>query len=186
MTADELVAKLKNQDEKARTDAWFRAGEVGAPAIKPLSMVMVESDLEVSRAAKRALWQIARHAGRSDAADQKQAVLAELIGLLNDDQPGVVRREVLWMFSEIGGDESVDPVARLLTSAELREDARMTLQRIPGDKSLAALKAGLAAAPDDFKPNIAQSLRQRGEEVPGIPCAKLVPSRKTNVKPAGG
>jgi hypothetical protein len=60
------------------------------------------------------------------------------------------------------------------------------LQRIPGDKSLAALKAGLAAAPDDFKPNIAQSLRQRGEEVPGIPCAKLVPSRKTNVKPAGG
>jgi len=71
----------------------------------------------------------------------------------------------------------------LLSNSELREDARMVLQRIPGRRSLAALRAGLKAAPKDFKINIAQSLRQRGVRVRGLPCVKLVPTKKTNVKP---
>jgi hypothetical protein len=46
-----------------------------------------------------------------------------------------------------------------------------------------ALRAGLKAAPEDFKLNIVQSLRQRGAKVSGYPCVKLVPTKKTNVKP---
>jgi hypothetical protein len=59
------------------------------------------------------------------------------------------------------------------------------LQRIPGDKSLAALQAGLAAAPPDFKSAIADALRARGVAVPGVPSQKLVPAKSTNVKPVG-
>jgi hypothetical protein len=92
------------------------------------------------------------------------------------------RRELLWMLSEIGGDESVEPIAALLADTELRDDARMALQRIPGDKSLAALEGGLAAAPNDFKINIAQSLRSRGVTVPGHSCQKMVPTKQTSVK----
>ena len=82
-------------------------------------------------------------------------MVGELGGLLADGQSLPVRRDALWMLSEICGDESVGAVAALLNNGELREDARMVLERVPGAKSLAALKAGFASAPTDFKPNIA-------------------------------
>jgi hypothetical protein len=72
----------------------------------------------------------------------------------------------------------------VLKDAELREDARMALDRIPGQASLAALQQALEQTTDDFKHNLAQSLRHRGVEVSGIPCQKLVPTRETSVKPA--
>ena len=180
---DELIAKIRDKSEKVRGDALLRAGEAGAPAVKPLAKAMDDEDVEVTRAAKRALWKIVRHAGRPRARDEKRAVAAELIGLLGDGQPTSVRREVLWMLSEIGRSRSVEAIAALLSNKQLREDARMVLQRIPGRRSLAALRAGLKAAPKDFKLNIAQSLRQRGVRVRGLACVKLVPTKKTNVKP---
>lgn len=151
--------------------------------VKSLAKVMADENFEVARAAKRGLWKIVRHAGRPGAGDEKSAVIAELVVLLGDDQPASVRREVLWMLSEIARTKSIKPIAALLSNKELREDARMVLQRIPGRRSLAALRAGLKAAPKDFKINIAQSLRQRGVRVRGLPCVKLVPTKKTNVKP---
>ena len=87
------------------------------------------------------------------------------------------------MLSEIADDEAVGPVAAMLLDQTLREDARATLQRIPGDKSLAALKAALANAPEDYKPAIAVSLRARGEKVAGYPSQKLAPTKSTAVKP---
>ena len=113
----------------------------------------------------------------------KRMVSGRLVELLSDEQPVPVRREVLWMLSEIGDRNAVKPIAALLSDRDLREDARMVLQRIPNKAALAALRAGLEAAPDDFKLNIAQSLRQRGVKVDGLDCVKLIPTKKTNVKP---
>jgi HEAT repeat protein len=180
---DELIVKLKGKDDKERAEALLSAAGVGAPAVKSLAKLIADKDIEVSRAGKRALWKIVRHAGRPRARDERNAVANELISLLGDDQPASVRREVLWMLSEICGRTSVKPIAKLLSDKELREDARMVLERIPGRQSLAALKKGLKAAPEDFKLNIAQSLRKRGEKVRGHACVKLVPTKKTNVKP---
>jgi HEAT repeat protein len=182
---DKLISGIRDTDEKVRTEAWLGAGRVGAPAAKPLAKVMTHNDLEVARAAKRGLWKLVRHAGRPKAGAERKAVEAELLGLLGDDQPVSVRREVLWMLSEIGSGRSVDAIAALLSNSQLREDARMTLQRIPNKKALAALKKAPDTAPDDFKLNIAQSLRQRGVKVEGLPCVKLVPTKKTSVKPLG-
>jgi len=180
---DELLAGIKSASDNERTEAWQSAGEVGAPAVKPLANVMTDDDLEVARAAKRALWKIVRYTGRPKANKERRAVETELTGLLGDDQPVAVRREVLWMLSEIGARNSTKPIARLLRNEELREDARMALERIPGKRAVMTLKAGFEKAPEDFKPNIAQSLRNRGEEVAGYPCQKLVPTKKTDVKP---
>lgn len=185
MTTDELLARIKSDDEKVRTAAWLEAGKVGADAMVPLAAVTADKDLEVARAAQRAMWQIVRYAGRPGAAGEKKAVVEKLLALLGDGQPASLRRDVLWMLSEIGDDQVVAPVAALLGNQELREDARMALQRIPGEKSLEALKAALAAVPGDFKINIASSLRARGVEVPGLPCQKLVPTKKTSVTPVG-
>jgi len=179
-----LIAKIKDKDDKVRSDAWLGAGEIGAPAVAPLAQVMADGELEVARAAKNALWKIVHTAGRPEAPErQKQGVVRRLIELLAPAQANAVRREVLWMLSEIAGDEAVEPIAALISDKELREDARMVLDRIPGDASLAALKAALDKVPEEFKINIAQSLRHRGVEVPGIPCQKLVPTKKTYVVP---
>ncbi|HUW18232.1 MAG TPA: HEAT repeat domain-containing protein [Sedimentisphaerales bacterium] len=182
-TVDKLIAGIKDKDEQVRTDAWLGAGQVGAPAVKPLAKVMTDNDLEVARAAKRGLWKLVRHSGRPEAGAERKAVEAELVGLLGDGQPVSVRREVLWMLSEVGSGRSVDAIAALLSNNQLREDARMTLQRIPNKKALAALNQALDTAPDDFKLNIAQSLRQRGVKVKGLACVKLVPTKKTSVEP---
>jgi HEAT repeat protein len=178
-----LMAGIRDDDANVRTEAWQSAGKVGAPAVKPLARVMTDKDLEVARAAKRGLWKIVRHVGRPKSGNKKRAVIGRLVELLGDDQPIPVRREVLWMLSEIGDRNSIEPIAALLSNKDLREDARMALQRIPGRGSLAALWAALKAAPDDFKQNIAQSLRQRGAKVRGLECIKLIPTKKTNVKP---
>jgi len=180
---DKLIAGIRDDDDKVRAEAWLGAGKVGAAAVKPLAKVMTDKEFEVARAAKRGLWKIVRYAGRPGAGNEKRAVVGELINLLGDEQPVPVRREVLWMLSEIGDRKSIKPIAALLSNRELREDTRMVLQRIPSKSALAALKDGLKAAPEDFKLNIAQSLRQRGVKVSGLPCVKLVPSKKTNVRP---
>ncbi|MHC1768012.1 MAG: hypothetical protein AB9869_27710 [Verrucomicrobiia bacterium] len=59
---DDLIAKIKDKDDKVRGPAWQTAGPAGAPAVKPLAAVMSDPDFEIARAAKRALWQIVRYA----------------------------------------------------------------------------------------------------------------------------
>ena len=179
----ELLAGIKDANDKVRTQAWLNAGQAGAPAVKPLAEVMSNDDLEVARAAKQALWKIVRHAGRPRAVKEKRAVEAELVDLLGDNPPVSVRREVIWMLSEIGAGNSIKSIARLITNKELREDARMALERIPSKRALQALKSRFKNAPEDFKPNMAQSLRKRGVDVEGYPCQKLVPKKKANLKP---
>ncbi len=180
-TVDELIKRIKGKEE----GVWVGAGPLGAAAIKPLAAVMTDKDYEVARSARRAMWKIVRHAGRPGATDEKTAVSGALVPLCSGDHPPAVLREVMWMLSEVGCCACVGPVAGLLKNETLREDARMVLQRLPGEKSLAALKKALASASDDFKPSIAQSLRARGVDVSGIACRKMKPVKQTKVKPMG-
>jgi hypothetical protein len=144
--AAELIGKIKDSRAEARTKAWIGAGPAFATAVNALAEVMTDKDMEVARAAKRALWQIVHYTGRPGADKERQAVADKLAGLLGDGQPVAVRREVLWMLSEIGRKKAVEPIAALLTNKELREDARMVLERIPDKSSVAALRAGFAKA----------------------------------------
>ncbi len=145
--------------------------------VAALAAKLADSDIGVARAARRELWKIVRHVGRPGAQTDKLAVVKELEMLLNAGQPAAVYREVLWMLSEIGTSDSVKAIAPLLSNKTAREDARMALERIPGEESMAALKSALDTAPDDFKVNLAQSLRTRGAQIPGHPCEKLKPTK---------
>ena len=183
-SVDELIAAIKSKDDKVRGPAWQNAAPCGAPAVKPLAQVMTDPDFETARSAKRALWVIVRHAGRPGATKEAKAVTTELVPLLSGAPP-VVQREALWMLSEIAADEAVAPMATLLSNAELREDARCALTRMPGSKATAALSKAFKSAPENFKPALADSLRARGEKVAGYPTQKLVPTKQTAVKAAG-
>jgi HEAT repeat protein len=130
--------------------------------------------MEAGRAAKRAVWQIVRHAEHEGPEPLRQAVVQELLTLLDERQSVGIRREAVWMLAEIAGDDAVEPIAVLLSHPELREESRQALERTPGMKSLAALQVAMATAPEDFQVRIAQSLRARGIEVPGVPGADLV------------
>jgi hypothetical protein len=189
LTLDELIAKIKDKDDKVRAEVCLRAGKVGAAAVKPLAAVLTagDVDLEVARAAKRALWGIVRYVGRPGDDKERNAVLSELLALLAEAWPDALRREILWMLSEIGADACVPKIAALLANAELQEDARCALQQIPGEASLAALKEALGKAADDFKPALAQSLRARNVDVDPKKFAvqKLVPVKQTGVLPGG-
>ena len=179
-SVDDLIAKIKSADDKVRGPAWQGVAPYGAPAIKPLAGLMTDANFEVARSAKRAIYVIIRHAGRPDAPSEAQAVGKELIPLLKSEAVPV-RREALWMLSEIGGADAVAPMAVLLSDPEVREDARCALTRIPGSEATAALKTAFASAPEDFKYAVAESLRKRGEKVDGYPSRKLVPTKQTTV-----
>jgi HEAT repeat protein len=179
MNLEELVKDIQSNDPQTRTTAWQQAGSIGAPAVKPLVKLYMDKDMEVRRAAKRGLEKIVRTVGTPGAERAKSAVIKALLGLLGDSQPVALRRDILWLLSEIAGAESIESIAALLRHDALREDARMVLERIPGDRSLAALRHALGRVPEDFRLNIAQSLRARGESVSlkKYPCQKLVPTK---------
>jgi HEAT repeat protein len=171
-----LIDNIKNPDDAVRGPAWQSAPRFGAPAVKPLFKLLADPDFEAARAAKRALWKIVRHAGRPGAGPEREAVAAELV-LVLQNPAAAVRREALWMLSELGREDAVAPVAALLADQDVHDDARAALERIPGERSLAALKKGLTTAPEEYRPAIAQSLRARGVPVSGYPSQKLVPKK---------
>ena len=175
-----LIADLQSSDDAIRGATWQGAATLGAPAVKPLTSVMNHPQFEVARSAKRALWTIVRHAARPKAGQERKAVQSELLALLQT-APASVRRELLWMLSEIGDPAVIAPLAALLTEADLREDARCALERIPGAKATRALEQALHTVPENFRPAIANSLRVRGRKVASYPSQKLTPTKPTTV-----
>jgi HEAT repeat protein len=175
-SASELVAGLRSKDDNIRGDAWQQAGPAGASAVGPVAALLTDPDFELARSARRALWNIVHYAGRPDAAKEAKAVETALLPLVGH-QESAVRREVAWMLSEIGGNDSVEPLAKLLADREVRDDARCALERLPGNKSIKALRDALKTAPDEFRYALAESLRKRGEKVQGYPSRKLAPTK---------
>lgn len=179
-TVDKLVAGLQSTDDAVRGAAWQGAATLGAPAVKSLSGLMNHPNFEIARAAKRALWKIVRHSGRPNAGQERKPMQTELLALL-ETAPVPVRREAVRMLSEIGDKAVIEPLAAWLTNAELREDARCALERIPLVKATRALQKAFATVPDEFRPAVANSLRARGCKVAGYPSQKLTPTKQTSV-----
>ena len=188
LTLDKLLAAVKSDDVDTRANAVLAAGPIGAKALKPLAKIVATGDLEVGRAAKRAIWKIVRYVGAPGMADAKQGVVSELVDLIGPGQPAAVRREAFWMLSEIGSNETLDAIREMpgiLDDKEMREHARCCIERIPTDAAVELLQAGLDTVPEDFKLAIAQSLRARGVKLSQdtYPCQKLLPTKQTKVQP---
>lgn len=101
---DSLLTQLQSSEANLRTEAWRAAGEAGAEAVPGLAHLMGHADQEVARAAKRALWQLTRHAGRPGATELRAALQAALLTLLAEDSTEALQREVLWMLSEVADE----------------------------------------------------------------------------------
>ena len=179
----EIIRLIKSPDENVAGATWQSCYAHGAPLVQPLAGLLTDSNFEVARNAKRALYKIVRYAGRPGAEKEAAAAEKELIECLRHPS-AVVRRQALWLLSEIAGDSAVKPMATLLSDPEVREDARCALLRIPGQEPLRALRAGLKDAPEDFRFALADALRSRGETIDGYPSRKKVPVKQTSVTSA--
>ncbi len=166
MAERDLIQRIRSLDPSVRADAWHHAGDAGPAVIEELARLVVDEQLDVAHAARRAMWRIVRHAGRPGAGDQKGEVVEKLTEVLSADYGVRTRREALWMISQLAeGGPAVERVADFLYDDTLRDDARRVLERIPGTESLNALQSHLEEASEDFRESLAESLRARGVEV---------------------
>jgi hypothetical protein len=178
-----LIRDIQSKDAKTRAAARDGAGPVGAAAVTGLAAVAGHDDFEIARAAGRAIQNIVYHAGRPGAEAEAEAVAAELVQLLGEDQPLQFRRDVLWMIWQIAGEEAVSPVAELLSHPKLAEDARMALERLPGDQATQVLQQAFQGAAEADRPAFAYSLQVRGVSTPEVPDLRLKPTEPTSVQP---
>ncbi len=177
LTLELLIKNIQSSDESLRAAARDGAGPVGAAAIGPLAAIAAQGELEIARAAVRAMQNIVYYAGRPGADDEAAAVAAELVQLISAEPPLQLRRDILWLTWQIAGAPAVPAVASLLDHPDLGGDARMCLEGLPVEEAITALQAALATAPDAQKPALAHSLRKRGVEVTGVKDVRLVPKK---------
>ncbi|MBN2311523.1 MAG: hypothetical protein JXR94_21275 [Candidatus Hydrogenedentes bacterium] len=160
-SVSDLIAGISSDQADARIAAMQAAGPVGAPAVVPLGELAGSPSFFVAKAAQGALATIAAYAGRPGAESERAAVAAELTKLLDPKYPVATRREVLHQLSLTGGEPEVAAVAALLDDPELQDDARMALERIPGDASAEALAKAITLAPPEFRTRLFASLAHR-------------------------
>lgn len=159
---NELLGKIKSNDAAVRFEAWRGAGPAGAAAVGPLADLMSGADKGVARAATEALQRVAHYAARPGALkSERLAVAGELLKVALSPRPRIARAQALHFLGFVGEDRNVPALARLLDDKEVREEARLALERIPGPASLRALSIAVQRAPDDFKANLRQSLYNR-------------------------
>lgn len=177
---EEFVLGLRTAAEEPSAPPWHGARQYGALAVKPIAELLTAPEIETARNAKRALYDIIRYSSRPGAGAQRHEIQAQLLTLLQHPQE-TVRREALWMLSEIVDTQGVSGMAALLVVEGVREDARCALLRVPGKEAIAALRKAFESADEEFRYALADGLRARGVKVKGYPSRKLVPTRGTTL-----
>ncbi len=169
-----LLEKVTSSSADTRFASRSEAAQVGAPAVAPLAKLIGEvpeaikegkQRLEVAITARAALERAVHHAGRPGADAERKAVAAELAGVLAGEPPAKVKREVLHLIAHVAGDDEVSRVAKLLDDADknVRETARLALERIPGPASLSALVEAAKGHADERKPDLLFSIGKKGQ-----------------------
>jgi hypothetical protein len=158
----QVLKEIQSTDMNDWYKATQEAGPLGSKAVKPLADLMKLDDRTKGRAAKLSLEAVVNTAAAPGNDAEKRAVAAELVKVASiTSYPRTVRSDALYWLGLIGGPADVPAIAKLLNDRTIREDARMTLERIPGDESLQALQKAGASGATDFRRNIAQSLHNR-------------------------
>ena len=161
MDASELIQKIQSSDADARYAAWRAAGPAGSAAVAKLGELLASPDKGVAKAAKGALETIAYYSTRPGAAAEAEAVSRELLKIGGSQLPRGARAEAIHLLGFTADHRSVPGLAQLLNDPDMRDEARMALEQIPGGASLDALKGAVGRAPADFQPALQQSIHNR-------------------------
>ena len=171
-TLGSLLSAINHGDTAARVSAVKQSVLVGTPAIVPLGQVAGGGEPAAARAATEALNRIVLHAGRPKADRERKEAVARLGELAQPTHPRVVRAQAVFLIGSIGRDEAVRPLTALLGDEQMREDARMALERVPGKAADAAIKQAEKTAPPDFKASLRLSIKHRATPMREIGARK--------------
>jgi HEAT repeat protein len=158
-SVETLLGRIRTGDKDAKAAAVGDAAAAGVGAILPLADVMAGDDPMAARAAQESLHRIAYHCG-GKGGDAK-AASQNLVKLIGKDRPRKVRVDALHLLGFVAQPDAIRAIAAQLADPDVREDARMSLERIPGKQSEAALRQALKTAPADCQSAIQQSLRHK-------------------------
>ena len=168
---NDLLARIADPSADVRAEAWKSAGPLGAPAIVPLARLAETGGSAVGGAALHAIGVITAHAGRPGAQEERNAVaqaLAEAVQTTTDEQ---LRRELLHYLGLAASDAEVPVLAGLLEDPAVGEDARIALERIPGETATRALMDALRSSSSEaVQLRMAEALarRQAPEAIPAL------------------
>ncbi len=162
MELNEYLSRIQSTDAGIRYYAWKSSALQKADAVAPLAKLACSSDKGVAKAANAALPILAHNSARPGAYEEAESTANELLKVAeNSEYTHMVRANALHLAGCIAPAQLVPKIAKLLAIEELREEARMAIERIPGNPSTHALKAGLKSTPENFHKNIEQSLHNR-------------------------
>ena len=118
------------------------------------------------------------------APETEKAMAEKLAGFLGDDCSLACRQFACMQLRLVGGAAQVPALKALLSRPDECENARITLEVIPGDESLAALREALASSSGTAQVGFINSLAKRGDEKALSAIIELTKSDDAQVKSA--
>ncbi|MFO7974816.1 MAG: HEAT repeat domain-containing protein [Candidatus Hydrogenedentota bacterium] len=161
---DDFLARIADPNADVRAEAWKAAGAHGARAVKPLAELGASEDPVIAKAALAAIGTITSHAGRPGAPQERHAVAKALAEALDEAADDQLRRELLHYLGLVASDEHVPVLAALLDDPAVGEDARMALERVPGQAATRALLEALESSSEEVQVRVATALARRGAQ----------------------
>ena len=159
-----FLSAMRSADVNERYAAWQSAGPFGADVINVLAELASSDDKGIALSATGAMDKIAHYAARPGAKIEAEKVTRELLKVASSTHPRMVRANAIQLTGFIGDNLAVGGLARLMKDKEVREDARLALELIPGNLAETALKELAKAAAETkegFEANLRQSLSNR-------------------------
>ena len=166
-----FLEELKSDNPKIRFEAWNNAHKVSPDIIVRVGILGGNTDQAIAHAARQALRRMVHHAARpGQPPNSRQYITYQLGRLLRICRANEVRRETLNLLGIVGTDDAADHIATMLSNVDLRDDARMALERLPGPAATNALIKALSTR-GDFELRIIEALGQRGDKL-ALPALK--------------
>ncbi len=168
---DEFLVRIAGPQADLRAEAWKSAGPLGASAVLPLARLAETGEPEIREAVLRAIDVVTAYAGRPGAQEEQRAVAQALVEAVQSSDDTQLRREFLHYLGLLASDPEVPVLARLLEDPATGEDARIALERIPGDLATRALITALrSASSESVRLRLVDALarRQAPEAIPAL------------------
>ena len=161
IAAEAFIDQIQSADADIRYTAWRSAGTQLPSAVAPLAGLLESPDKGIAKAAKGALETLVYESSPGDR-ERADAIADELAKVAADHaRSRPVRAEVIHLIGFVAHHLVVPDLAVLLDDLEVRDEARMALERIPGHSSLNALKNAARLCIDPFRAHLDQSINNR-------------------------
>lgn len=165
----DFIAMIQSKDPEQQLQAWKIADRQPPEVIAALADMTISDDPSVEKAALECIGKIVHSVGKDPDDPKRQAVIDQLVSLLNRE-PVDVRVTALRLLSLIARGADAPRIAAWIQHPQLREEVVFCLERIPAPEATQTLIDLLKLVPDEFVPRILYALghRQDKEAAPVI------------------